>query len=227
MTLISSISPKFNRRKVAFVYPQREAIIAFALWAVSTLLAWLTYAGVFGSLPGVSLESPLGVLQQRVLLAALAAGLFALALFIRRQPLLSIGWARPKLVQGLQVGLLLVFLTLFLRGKIFILFGGLSGEQVTALILCLGLGLVEETVFRGYIQLRLMHWIGEQWGWLATSLLFVIWQLPRVVFMPGDKLLSLGIVVVQGVLMGWIMQKTGHVLASGLYRAVSEWVAFL
>ena len=88
--------------------------------------------------------------------------------------------------------------------------------------------MAEETVFRGYIQPRLISRLGEIPGWLLTSVVFALWQIPRLLGEPSQTLLiGVGIGLVQGLVAGWVMQKTRHVLAPGLYRAISGWIAFL
>ena len=65
--------------------------------------------------------------------------------------------------------------------------------------------------------------------WLATSLLYVLWQLP------GNELLTqfstqwtlLVLALVQGLLLGWIMRKTHHVSAPILLRVASTWLLLL
>ncbi len=172
-------------------------------------------------------SNTLGLLWQRLTVDGIALAIFALALLGRGQPLLSAGWRRTSLGPGLRLGLALAFLTIFLRGKIFSLLNGISGPEAYALLACLGIGLAEETIFRGYIQLRLCFWLGTRWGWLATAGLYVIWQLPRLAADPASLPLNLLLVAVQGLLLGWLALTSGGVLAPALYHAISEWVGFI
>jgi membrane protease YdiL (CAAX protease family) len=56
--------------------------------------------------------------------------------------------------------------------------------------------------------------------------LYTLWQLPgRIWVLPFASLgVLLLVTLIQGLLLGWIMQKSGHVLAPILYRAVSLWM---
>jgi membrane protease YdiL (CAAX protease family) len=92
-----------------------------------------------------------------------------------------------------------------------------------------GISLTEETVFRGYIQMRLSWWIGQWAGLALTAALFSLWHLPawlnRVPIETG--LLLAGLTFVQGLVLGWIMSKSQNVIAPALYRSISIWMNFL
>lgn len=106
------------------------------------------------------------------------------------------------------------------------LFNGFTSTQFIGLAVFAGLALAEETLFRGYIQLRLTSWLGEHWGWLATGGLYVLWQLPGRIFILGWTELwpLLLFSAIQGLLCGYIMQKSGHILAPAMYRWISNWL---
>ena len=161
-----------------------------------------------------------------MLLAVISLLPFIVLLFVRGQPFKSIGWSKENLRAGLTVGLMLVVLTVFLSGKFLILLKGISAEQGSLFLVILILCLAEETIFRGFIQLRLMSFLGNTWGWLATTGLYLLWQLPgRLWVRPFSEIwIELVIAVVQGLLLGWIMRKTGHVTAPALFRAVAAWL---
>jgi len=225
--LIVRLSRRLKYRPVAFKYPSREGIISLSLYGLILFLAAYYYGSdlylnidVF---PGISPD-----LNQQLALAVVCLLLFALALFIRRQPLLSAGWGRRQnFNNGLRLALVLVFLTIFLRGKIFTLINGISAEEGYSFIVLLVISLAEESIFRGYIQLRLNSWAGSKHGWWLAALLFVIWQIPRLLLLASNIWISLGVIVVQSLLLGWIMKQGGHVIAPGLYRAVSDWLDVL
>ncbi len=232
VTLLLTISPKFKQKQsLGFRYPRREGILSLVLLAGLTVLAFLVYGGqvtVKNILPAVSSASLEGSYQQAAV-ALVGAIIFGAALVYRRQPVRSAGWNRPMLSPALQVGIAVIILTIFLRGKFSSLLHGVTTEQGIALGMLLVLGLAEEFIFRGYIQLRLTSWLGQIPGWLATSALFTLWQLPRLLgsLSTPDLLLQLGLALAQGLLCGWMMLKVRHILAPGLYRAVSAWIAFL
>ena len=246
VTLLLSLSPAFQRRRpVQFVYPRREGIIAISLAVLSALLAAVLFSSFFSgaALPSDPLTSPtappanqpftysLAQLVQQAELALVAAAPFLLALAIRRQPLLSAGLSRASLRPGLQLGAALALITIFLTNKIYAIINGLTQAELLYLVAMLIVGLAEEFIFRGYIQLRLMGWLGEIQGWLLAAAIYALWHLPQKLILEGAALpqlgLSLAYLFVFGLLLGWIMRKSGSVLATGIYHAVHNWIQIL
>jgi membrane protease YdiL (CAAX protease family) len=214
-------------RPTLFQYPQREKWAALGVYALALAIAVMVYRLPFtpAVIPGLS-ASP--GLEKQAFLALLCLLPAIVALLYRKQPLLSAGWGRrTALNMGLRVGLMLVFLTIFLRGKIYSLLGGLTAAEGMALLALVILSLAEETLFRGFLQLRLCSWLGDRYGWLITALLFLIWQVPRLLLNPAEFWLNLGMRAIQSLLAGWIMLKCNHVLAPALYRSVSDWLSLI
>lgn len=231
VVMIAAISPMLKRiRRIEFRFPRREATFALSLFVLVYFIAFQYFSNDFldflkefaGIFPG-------GEIAERMLLAVISLVLFILALVLRGQPLKSIGWGKANTRAGVTVGLLLVILTIFLRGKFLTVINGISTDEGSLLLVILALCVAEETIFRGYIQLRLMSFLGNTWGWLATAGLYLLWQLPgRLWLHPfGEIWVDLVIAAVQGLLFGWIMRKTGHVSSTILFRAAAAWIQFL
>lgn len=220
VVMLLGLSPRARaRREVKFVYPLREGLYALAGFAAILALAVILDAKKDG-----------GALQQSLILAAASALPFAFFLLVRRQPIRSAGWSRANLGLGFQFGLALAILVIFIQNRINILLGGLSASQLSALLYSLGICLLEESIFRGYMQPRLSAWLGGLPGWVLTAALFALWRLPLwIANDPGFStiLLNLGLAFAQGMLLGFIQRKCGSVLAPGLYRAVATWVTML
>lgn len=231
VVMIAGTSPLLKLiRRIDFRFPLREATFALSVFALSYFLAFQYFANpIFQFLLDFSKILPGGELAQRTLLAVICLVLFLLATFLRGQPLKSIGWSKANLRPGLTLGLLLVIITIVLRGKFSTLLQGVSPEQGGLLLACLLLAVAEETIFRGYIQLRLNSFIGVTWGWLATAFLFLLWQFPgRLWVLPFSEVWpSLVISLAQALLLGWIMRKSGHVSTTILFRAVAAWLILI
>ncbi len=231
VVMIAGTSPLLKLiRRIDFRFPRREATFALSVFALSYFLAFQYFANpIFQFLLDFSKILPGGELAQRTLLAVICLVLFLLATFLRGQPLKSIGWSKANLRPGLTLGLLLVIITIVLRGKFSTLLQGVSPEQGGLLLACLLLAVAEETIFRGYIQLRLNSFIGVTWGWLATAFLFLLWQFPgRLWVLPFSEVWpSLVISFAQALLLGWIMRKSGHVSTTILFRAVAAWLILI
>jgi membrane protease YdiL (CAAX protease family) len=246
VVIILSISPVIrNKRPLRFLYPRREGtaaatvgILILVLTAVvqrfqpelfSQLMNFSTYPTLV-NVPKQSYAS-LNTITAQVLFSAAMIAPIALGLFARRQPLLSIGLSKPGLRAGLQVGAALFILVIFLQGKIFAIINGLTQGAYLTLIVAFVAAIGEEAVFRGYIQPRFTAWIGDRWGWLAAVLLYVAWwALPTIASYSGDSTsLVVGILyrLTLGLLLGWIMRKTGSLAAPILYHTVHMWLAFM
>lgn len=231
VVMIAGTSPLFNNiRRIDFRFPRREATFALSVFALCYLIAFQYFGNpVFQFMLDFSKILPGGELAQRTLLAVISLILFLLATFLRGQPLKSIGWGKANFKPGVTLGILLVIIAIVLRGKFNTLLQGITAEQGSLLLVCLLLALAEETIFRGYIQLRLSSFLGSTWGWLATAALYLLWVLPgRLWVLPFTELWpTLVISLVQALLLGWIMRKSGHVVSNILFRAVAAWLLFI
>lgn len=227
---IVSASSRFKYRPIGFVHARRDGVIALSLWVFGLILEIGIYSGVIPIpiVPGLeSFNSAVPVLSVQPVAAILGLLVVLASMLYRRQPPKSAGWNRLTLRTGLLAGLALALLSVFLRVKFNTIFSGVSPVQFTALILVAITCLAEETVFRGYLQLRLEWWLGKRWGFLLTALLFVLWRLPLMWMMPGTLAVNLILVGIQSLLLGWIMRSFGNVSAPILYRVISTWCSFL
>ncbi|HNS37247.1 MAG TPA: hypothetical protein PKH92_15140 [Anaerolineaceae bacterium] len=224
VTLLLTLSPRFKRgRAVQFARPRQEGLFGLG---VAVLLGLAAYAFLRG--PGASLtydETTLAGLGVRLGIGAAALLVVALILRLRKHPLSSVRWSRPMLMPGVQLGLAVGFLTLFLRNILPELFKGITMDQGYALLVWLGIALAEESLFRGYVQLRLEAWLGERWGWLAASGLSTLWLLLFIGGQPLSALLPrLGLLLLQALVLGWMAQRSRGVLGGAIYRAMSGWL---
>jgi hypothetical protein len=227
ITLLLALAPRLATRPVAFRYQSREVAISSILALV--LLAASYYANLVLKMPTLPHgQAPIG--NQLIWAAAILLPV-VLLLVIRRQPLLSVGLSRPSMKLGLILGIAMALLTIFLRGKIYSLLDGVSADEFNYLIISLVLALAGEIIFRGYIQLRFTGWLGQTGGWLLTSLAHFLFCLPFIWLVNGGVLsaiiLPAIVQLVQSILLGWVMRRSGNILAGGLYQAASFWAASL
>jgi membrane protease YdiL (CAAX protease family) len=221
ITTLSSVSLRFKRKPLIFEFPRREGLAAGMLY-----LSILAVSFIFYAKNPVTVENPAAMTQQ-LTQAGICALPFIAALFLRKQPFLSAGIGKSNLNHSIRLALVLVFLTLFLRGKVFSLLHGVSSQQGLMLVLILGVSVIEEAIFRGYIQSRLVSWVGTIPGWILCSFLYTIWQIPRFMANPQTLMVNLGISLIQSLLLGYVMLKSGHAAAPAIYRAFSEWMSIL
>ena len=222
--------PSFQFKAVDFIYKQREGVVSLSLYAAMLLVSTVIVIGR----DNFSLIPPQGVPQElwiRLIIGGIGLLAFGLSLLIRRQPLLSVGWNRKRLDLAVRLAVVLALLSVFLRGKAAVVIRGLTPVEATLLLVWLGIALAEETIFRGFIQMRLNAWMGARYGWLATALLYVIWNVPFAMMISPlalqPLLLRAFLVVAQSLVLGYLSQKTGHILPVFIYRAISEWLFFM
>jgi membrane protease YdiL (CAAX protease family) len=236
VTMIMALSPAFKRRPLIFQYRLREGLVSISLfilawagmWAAALLLPQALISGT-----GKDLVYSVNDVVRQAGTALLFLVPFGLSLLVRRQPLLSVGLGQRTLRASLYLGIALALIAIFLNGKVnAIIYGGITTATVNYLLAVLVTAFVEEAIFRGFIQLRLVGWLGETWGWLATAVLFVLWRLPQKLQQAGgvslpDLALYLALVFGSGLVLGWVMRKSGNILAPWLYHAFSAWLAVI
>ncbi|UCH59268.1 MAG: CPBP family intramembrane metalloprotease [Anaerolineales bacterium] len=92
------------------------------------------------------------------------------------------------------------------------------GELLPAfLLIALADGLMEELLFRGLFLRRLGRFVGDNWANIVTAIVFTFMHMG--VQFTATLPVFLMIVLLLGLLWGWIMQKTGSVLAPALFHA--------
>jgi len=223
VTLLISVSPRWVKPRVSFRLPSRDGYIALGIfglllafavfyWGMTTAERWFASAGAW----------------EPAMIAGLALVPCILMLFALRQPLSAAGWNMSLIRQGAFLGLALAILSVFLRGKLAALIDGITAEEGIRLAVFAVLALAEESIFRGFIQPRLQAWLGRWVGLVLSAVMFAVWQLPAVWNAGWETMLpSLGLAFAQGLLLGWIMDRSGHVLAPVLYRIISLWMSIL
>jgi membrane protease YdiL (CAAX protease family) len=235
-----SMSPRFrNEPPIGFKYARRDGFTALMLYGLILILAFVMKALRLPVFPeAVRLAAnpktpvlgpaPVANLDQALLAALLALAAFVIALVIRKQPARGTGWNPALFRPALQVGFAIAILTIFLRNRVMDVLGGLNTPGLLTLLLAVGISLAEETVFRGYIQSRLDWWLGKWAGLVLTAALYTLWHLPVWLGQtPAQTTLILaGLTFGQGLVLGWVMQKSRHVIAPALYRSISIWVNF-
>ncbi len=224
VVMLLGLSPRFKHRAVNFRAARYEGWTALGLFGGILTLAYVLFPwqGLNNFVP-LQLED----LWPRLVVNGIGAGLALLVvLVLRRQPLLSVLLGRKTLGASFQMGLALVFLSIFLRAKIRALFGGIGEDVVTALFVWAGIAAGQEILLRGYLQTRLMSWLGNTRGWLLASALSAAWMLP--LWLPnanlGQVVLFAGVALAQALLLGWIARRSGHLLAGILFYTATCWL---
>jgi len=214
-----------------------------SLWGiVAILVSWVLVSALFflfassrdmpQSVPGGRRYSLNDVVNQAVI-ALLAFGPVLLAMRWRREPWASAGVSAHNLGCSLVVGLVLAFFTVvgifFGGGRSFSeVAGGLTVSHFWALLKFAIVGFGEEFAFRGYLQTRLMAWLGQWQGWVVTSVLMalahVVQRMTIIDLSPLEAVISSASLVPISLLMGYVMLRTENVVAPGLFHTFANWV---
>lgn len=225
LTLLASTSARFRHPRVTFNFARREGIGALILAGFALLLAVGFY-----TLRPVQFETPddrLNLALLGLVLAGITALPFASTLWARKQKLFTAGWLPSTWKTGLIFGVAIAILLVFLAGKFLGILDGLNTAEGVALAALLGSAVLEESIFRGYLQCRLEAWLGSRRGWLLIAGIWILWSLPVMVVFGLLTPFNLVVMALRGLIAGWVMQKTGHALAPAFYRAIAAWLVFL
>ncbi len=223
------IAARFQKPVTGFKYARRDGLVALGL---STVLLVFAFAYQFFNPPNFPdpapiTPGPIEDLGHALILAVLGLLPVLAALFTRKQPVRSAGWNLPLITPGLLMGAAIALLTIFLRNRHYDILLGVDSSELNKLFLALGIALAEETIFRGYIQLRLVWWLGLWRGILLTSVLYTGWHLAAWVGrLPAETIAILVVLtLLQSMVLGWVARRSGGVAAGALYRAISIWAS--
>ena len=226
--MIAGISPAMKAKPpLIFKYPQRERnaalIVAGIFLALSIALAYITPQWLL-NLPNrfTLFQWAFGALGILMLIISF------LVLRYRKQPFLSFGWNKKLWRLGSRIGLSLFVLCLFLNGSISLSSLGtyFTQDSLTTLAFLLLFNLAWETAIRGFIQPRATAWLGETWGWLATSAFSGLLMLPFAFVFGAAPEIMIQFIGHQ-FLLGWMMKRCGHVFPGAVWAASFTWFTML
>ena len=236
------------RRRQPILRQQPIIEAQWTLWDVAKIACIYLFL-MFLGFSVVSRIIPLhGISEDKALLVSLGVNYFALAgtlLFIcrvvcveRGQPLRALGWALPggpsdlRRTAGCYAALQpLFFAALFITQALAARFGiklqpqeivpRFMSEQslsvmVTIMVLaCVVAPILEETFFRGFLQPALRNRLGQRAAILLTALVFAGAHRSLSVFLP---------VLVLGLMLGYLYEKTQSTFASAMLHAMHNTV---
>jgi len=214
-----------------------------SLWGIAAvLIGWVLVSALFllatrsqdmPQEPVGSHEYNLNDVISQAMLAFIAFGPVLLVMRRRRESWASAGVSTHNLGRSLMIGIFLIMLFIvasMLLGKRS--FGdmvtGLTVDHLWALLQYAIVGFGEEFAFRGYLQTRLVAWLGRWQGWVVTSVLMalahVVQRITMVGLPPLEAVLSSASLIPISLLLGYIMLRTENVVAPGLFHTFANWV---
>lgn len=209
--------------------PRRSSLHAVIAVGISmSILFLLMLPQLLASKPQTSAHKThtFALAPQIFLLAlyALPAGIF---MYRDKESLRSIGISRTNLWQAAVIGIGLAALTFCpLPGEPFVRLPRITPTHGMVLIFYAFVGFGEEFLFRGYLQTRLVAWLGVARGWILAAVVMA------VVHFPGRLLQGMGLLdsfdscaslIPVSLLMGFIMLRSRNLLAPGIYHTFMNW----
>jgi membrane protease YdiL (CAAX protease family) len=228
----------FNYQDYSFPNPKLAG-----LWGItSVLIGWVLVSALFllvASSQVAQQSSPddgeysAGQVSGQLIVALIQLGPVLAIMRWRREPLASARVSVNNLGRSLLVGVLLSMFSLL--GVVFSgnrnlseVLAGLTSSHFWALINYAIVGFCEEFVFRGYLQTRMIAWLGRWQGWIVTSVLMALAHIVQRVTMMEmlslEALVSSVILIPISLLMGYVMFRTQNVIAPGLFHTFANWV---
>jgi len=159
-----------------------------------------------------------------------------LAMRSQREPWASVGVSRCNLGGSLTVG---AFVALLAIVSIFFdsqrdpgqVIARLGSKHLWALLQYAVVGFGEELAFRGYLQTRLVAWLGGAPGCVLASILMALAHIGQRLTVGGmsfpDALASSASLIPISLFLGYVMLRTGNIVAPALAHTFADWVGTL
>lgn len=223
---------KAQSLEIRFATPRKEAMLAIGYVVGLFLIIGIVfffleqYAG-----------APIGTSRQFDLRRALSQwGVYAtisivpisIIIKIRKQSFEAVGVTMKNTILSLGIGLALSLLVISFNiseqflGRLF------AYSTLYAFINYLAVGLGEELMFRGFLQLRCSIWLGEIRGWILASAIMALIHLPQRIFAVGldplQALISAMSLMPFSLLMGFFMIRTQNILGPAVLHTIVNWI---
>lgn len=196
--------------------------LAFACFAALCSLLLSDYAGDWALiLSGQALSTATGFTALKLGEDAAIIGVIILLAFLTREVPEELYLSKGRLGLGLVIGIS-SFLVFTVVGISLTLAKGIRPDRVARLfpaflLIVLADGFMEELLFRGLFLRKLGRFVGDHWANVVTATVFTFMHLG--VLFTASLPMFLVTVFLLGLLWGWIMQRTGSLLAPALFHA--------
>lgn len=210
-------------------YPRKSALTALvalaACLAVLTLILVSAQSNETGADPTRTYgpEDVAGTLTLGLLISLPVI----IAMRFRRESARSAGFTTVSLGPSILVGLAVSIIALLSYRDFVWSTVRVNGNHLWALVYYIPVSISEELIYRGYVQTRLIAWIGKWHGWILASLVMALTHI-GVRFMwegytvPEALLSSIGLIPIS-LLLGYVMLRTGNLVAPILLHTAVNW----
>lgn len=154
----------------------------------------------------------------------------------RKESLSSLGISKRNVRGSILIGLLPAVLgipIMMFSSSVSLsnFFGRVGTEHLWGLFYYSIVGCSEEFLFRGYLQTRLVPWIGTWQGWVVASIVMALYHLPQRMLIQGlsfpDSLSSSAALVPISLFLGYLMLRTQNILAPAIFHTFADWLGTL
>ena len=142
----------------------------------------------------------------------------------------SVGITKNNLFKSVIIGIIIgIIYHLLVRNvfKVNKVMNIISVESFNYFIQFSIVGFVEEVIYRGYLQTRLISWLGNMKGCFLTSVIFAFSHLPHRLIVEGlnftNALISCALLIPISLLFGYITIKTKNVVANSILHTFTDW----
>jgi len=218
-------------KDIGIAQPRRSALRALCSVGISmSILFLLMFGGRRRTSSALAITQASDLLSQLVILV-LYIGPAAIFMMIAKERLRTVGIGTHNLWQGILIGACLACSVFFLEQSGFSRLFHLRSHHAISLIYYAFGGFGEEFLFRGYLQTRLVRWLGTWKGWLIASVIMALVHWPdRLLILnmaTGDAFVATISLVPVSLLFGFIMLRTQNIMAPGLFHTFANWVSGL
>lgn len=154
---------------------------------------------------------------------------FTIILF-RKENISSLGITKNNLFKSIIIGIIIGITYFILVNSVFKVnkvMDIISADSFNSFISFFIVGFVEEVIFRGYLQTRLIYWLGTIKGYLLTSVIFSFFHIPNRLILGNlnfnSALISCIELILPSLLFGYIMLKTKNIFASSVFHTFVDW----
>jgi membrane protease YdiL (CAAX protease family) len=205
----------------------RSAAVAVVTNAVSLAAGFLAAALLSsGGLVGSTWLEPRSAARQLLVSAASVIPL-VIALRVTGEDLASVGLTRARLARSVAIGLALAAIWLFVSGA-FRELASPRPEHGYVLVAALSVGFAEEILSRGYLQSRLVAWVGLRRGIALAATVFAAFHIPQRLLegvRGADLVLQIIVVALLGVAFGLLQAATRNVTLPAMVHTTIDWSA--
>lgn len=149
-----------------------------------------------------------------------------------KQSWASTGVSKHNLKKSISIGIIvgviyLIIFLLYMNINIIKVMTHLNSSHFWGLLYFSIVGFCEEFMFRGYLQTRLIAYVGKNKGWIISSVLMVLMHLPQRIFINGlslsESFMSMLYLIFFSLFLGYTMIKTENVTAPAIFHTLYDW----